>query len=124
MYGAILTINGAVLTILINVIFVRRFSYFAAAYGHLIAYFVTMVLSYWWGRKFYKIDYNLKRIAEYIIIALMIYLIGHNVLPKDFFLTNLINASFIIGYSFYVGHREGLFKIKRFLNENKYSQQI
>jgi peptidoglycan biosynthesis protein MviN/MurJ (putative lipid II flippase) len=124
MYGAILTINGAVLTIIINLIFVRRFSYVAAAYGHLIAYFVTMVLSFWWGRKFYKIDYQLGKIAEYIGVAIFIFIIGEKILPKGVIITDILNGCFIIGYGFYIAHREDIFKIKRFNNENKYSKQI
>jgi O-antigen/teichoic acid export membrane protein len=115
MYGAILTINGAIVTIIINFLFVGKFSYIAAAYGHLVAYFITVVLSYYWGNKYYKIDYNLRRIGEYFLIAIIIFVLGNRIL-NDNFITDLINGILIIGFSIYIIHREKLLNITKFIN--------
>ncbi len=68
-YGMYFSILGAVITILINVVFLERIGYMAAAWATLIAYATMTIISYFVGRKYYKIDYDIKTIAFYIILA-------------------------------------------------------
>ena len=107
MYGAVLTVIGGIVTIAINLILIPKYSYNAAAYAHLVAYFITMVLSFVWGNKFYKVDYNLKRIGEYFLVGITIFVVGSRLLPSNLF-TDLINGFFIIGFGLYIVYREKL----------------
>jgi O-antigen/teichoic acid export membrane protein len=77
MYGAYLVIAGAVITILINFIFVPVYGYLAAAWGHLISYSFIVVISFFIGQRKYYVPYELKRILLYVAIALVIYIIAH-----------------------------------------------
>lgn len=112
-YGAILTINGAIIAIVINVIFIKHFSYVACAYSHLVAYLATTILSYYWGNKYYRIEYNLKRIAEYFMVGIIIFVIGSKILP-DSYVTDLINGILIVLFGLYIGIREKLIFKNRF----------
>ncbi len=114
-YGAILTISGAVITIAINVIFVRKYSYIASSVGHIVAYFTMMVLSYLLGRKYFRIDYKLGRIAEYIILALIIFTFAFYVLNALGIFGNLAKAFFLLLYIVYVLMREQLVTFKNIL---------
>ena len=71
--GAILVFTGALVTILVNVLFIPSFGYRASAWGHLLCYSIMVVLSYLWSRKIYKIPYNVIRVLLYIGVAVMIY---------------------------------------------------
>ena len=73
MIGAILVLTGALVTIVINVIFIPRYGYVASAWGHLVCYSLMVVLSYLWSRKHYAIPYNLLRIGAYMALALLLY---------------------------------------------------
>lgn len=117
-YGAILTISGAFITIAINVIFVRNYSYVASAFGHVISYFVMMILSYFIGRKYYPINYNLRRIAEYIIVAICIFAIAFFTLRNIPVFGDIFNAILIGIYAIYVLAREELISLKLFKNGN------
>ncbi|MBQ1913503.1 MAG: oligosaccharide flippase family protein [Bacteroidales bacterium] len=64
-----ITLAGLVVTAVVNVIFMPRFSYWASAFGHLASYLVMFVLSAWLGSKYYPIPYNWKRIGA--IMGLM-----------------------------------------------------
>lgn len=75
-YGAIIAIFGAVITIVINVIFVPKFSYMASAWATLAAYGGMMILSYVLGQKYFPIKYNLRAISTYSVIAALLYLIS------------------------------------------------
>jgi len=74
-YGALLTGIGAFVTILINVSFIPEYGYYASAWGHLITYFIMVVLSYLLGRYYFKIPYPVWSMIKYILFALALYFI-------------------------------------------------
>lgn len=69
-YGAYISIFGALITLAINLIFIKTFSYKASAIATLVAYAVMMILSYLYGRKYYPIPYNLKKIGSYLFLSI------------------------------------------------------
>jgi O-antigen/teichoic acid export membrane protein len=83
-YGAIISIAGAVVTIVINFLFIPKYSYFASAWATLAAYASMVLLSFFWGRKYYPVPYNLRKIFFYMGIS-----IGFSVLSFYVFNRNL-----------------------------------
>jgi len=75
-FGVVIALFGAFITILINVIFVPRYSYMACAWATLAAYASMMVLSYFLGQKYYPIKYNLRAIAVYVVITAGLYFLA------------------------------------------------
>jgi O-antigen/teichoic acid export membrane protein len=71
-YGALLTGIGAGITFTINWIFIPVFGYIASAWAHLICYFVMVLISFWLGNKYLKIDYDIKTILLYTILCVII----------------------------------------------------
>ena len=69
-FGAYISVFGAIVTLLINIIFISTFSYMASAVATLVAYLSMTVLSYYFGRKHYPIPYNIKKIATYLVLAI------------------------------------------------------
>lgn len=65
-FGAYISITGAVVTLIINIVFIKAYSYKASAVATLVAYTIMMGLSYYFGRKHYPIPYNLKKIGLYL----------------------------------------------------------
>ncbi|MCU0370180.1 MAG: oligosaccharide flippase family protein [Bacteroidales bacterium] len=76
-YGAYIALAGAAVTIILNVLLVPRFSYFGSAIGHLSAYTLMVLLSYYWGQKYYRISYQLGRIGFYTVLAVAIFILGY-----------------------------------------------
>lgn len=66
-YGAYISIIGAIVTLIINILFINAYSYKASAIATLCAYAVMMCLSYYFGRKYYPIPYNLNKIGLYLL---------------------------------------------------------
>lgn len=64
-----ITLAGLLVTIVVNVVWMPRYSYWASAFGHLASYLVMFILSAYLGSKYYPIPYNWKRILG--IMALM-----------------------------------------------------
>ncbi len=69
-YGAYISIVGALVTLVINIAFIKSFSYKASAIATLVAYASMMLLSYYFGRKYYPIPYNLKKIGRYLGVSI------------------------------------------------------
>ncbi len=91
-FGALISIVGALITLIINILFIKTFSYKASAVATLCAYATMMGLSYYFGKKYYPIPYNLKKILGYLGLS-----IGLSLLSFYQFRTN-----YIIGISMLV----------------------
>ena len=64
-----ITLAGLVITAVVNVVFMPRYSYWASAFGHLASYTVMLILSAALGAKYYPIPYKWARIC--LIFLLM-----------------------------------------------------
>ncbi|MBW6459971.1 MAG: oligosaccharide flippase family protein [Bacteroidales bacterium] len=76
-YGAYIGLTGAAVTIIMNVLLVPKLSYLGAAIGHFSAYLVMVILSYIWGQKYYRIEYQLRRIGFYGLLAAGLFLVSY-----------------------------------------------
>lgn len=69
-FGAYISLVGALITLIINISFIPSYGYKASAVATLIAYASMMILSYYFGRKYYPIPYNLRKIGLYLTVSI------------------------------------------------------
>ena len=62
-----ITLAGLLVTTVVNVLFMPRFSYWASAFGHLASYLVMFIISASLGSKYYPIPYRWKRIGLFFL---------------------------------------------------------
>jgi O-antigen/teichoic acid export membrane protein len=74
-YGAVIAIAGACITIAVNVIFVPIYSYMACAWATLAAYGGMMILSYVLGQRFFPVSYNLRAVGFYSLLTAILYFV-------------------------------------------------
>ena len=72
-WGAIFSGIGCAVLLVVNVVFVPRYGYMACAWGGFAGYGVAMLISYFVGQKYYPINYPLKEITLYVVLALVLY---------------------------------------------------
>ena len=72
-WGAIFSGIGCAVLIAVNVVFVPKFGYMACAWGGFAGYGTAMLLSYFVGQKYYPIDYPLKDLALYFLLAAVLF---------------------------------------------------
>ncbi len=72
-YGALIAIVGAALTIGLNVWLIPLYSYVGSAWATLLAYASMMLLSYYLGQKHHPISYPLREISLYVGLAAALY---------------------------------------------------
>jgi O-antigen/teichoic acid export membrane protein len=72
-YGAYITIGGAVITVVFNYISIPYLGYWGSAWTTLICYGFMMVVSYKQGQKHYPIPYATKKLIAYVLITVLLY---------------------------------------------------
>jgi len=93
-YGFYISGIGAILTIVLNFIFIPKYSYMASAWISLIAYATMMVLSYIWGQRNYPIPYDLKKNFAYIISSVLLVYLSFYVFKRNIFIGNALLVLF------------------------------
>ena len=68
-YGAWFSGAGCLVLVMVNVVFVPRYSYMACAWGGVAGYGTAMLLSYFVGQKKYPIDYPVKEMMVYVALT-------------------------------------------------------
>ena len=68
-FGMYFSIFGAFITIILNIIFIPIIGFIASAWATLAAYGSMMVISYFVGKKYYSVPYNLTKSVSYIIAS-------------------------------------------------------
>lgn len=74
--------------------------YMGSAWAALISYFAVMLLSYFIGRHYYPISYDLKRIGAYTLLAAILWIIGEKALafPDSDALRYLTRSVLLLAY--------------------------
>lgn len=80
LYGAAITVAGAVLTVVLNILLIPSLHYLGAALATFFCYLFMMLVSYQLGQKFYPIPYARKKLTAYLVIVTMLYLIHRGLL--------------------------------------------
>ncbi|WP_299883769.1 oligosaccharide flippase family protein [uncultured Lacinutrix sp.] len=65
-FGAYISVLGAIITLVLNYILIPKIGFKGSAVATLAAYAVMMFLSFYFGRKYYPVPYNLKKISLYL----------------------------------------------------------
>lgn len=63
--GSFVSIGGAVLTVVLNIVFIPKYGYMASAWATLACYASMAVVSYVLGQKYYPVEYDLKSFFKY-----------------------------------------------------------
>jgi O-antigen/teichoic acid export membrane protein len=95
-YGAYLSGIGAVVTIVINYIFIPHYSYWAAAYATLLSYVVMTIFSYYWGQKHFPIKYPMRKIMFYLGVSIAFSVLSYYGWSGNAWLGNLLLIVFVM----------------------------
>lgn len=93
--GTIVSWVGAGLTILFNLIFIPIIGFMASAWATLLAYGVMMVVSYFWGQKYYRIPYKSKKIMFFMLLSISFGLLAYNLFDNNFIFGNVLVIIYI-----------------------------
>ena len=80
MYGAAITICGAAITIVLNIVLIPIWHYTGAAVATFCCYLFMMLTSYALGQKYYPVPYAVKKLISYLTLVVLIYFIHFGLL--------------------------------------------
>jgi O-antigen/teichoic acid export membrane protein len=113
-FAMFFSIIGAIITILINLIFIPVIGYMASAWATLVAYGSMMLLSWVVGKKYYPVPYNLRKSGIYLLSSIAIALISFTVFRENYGVS--ISLLIVFGFIIYWNERStivSLIKQKR-----------
>ena len=97
-FGALLTIFGAIITIVLNIYWIPRIGYMGSAWATLICYASMMVASYFIGNKHYPVNYDVKRILSYLTLSITLYLLSRWIKTDSIVLNLFVNNMLVLGF--------------------------
>jgi len=84
-FGGYISLAGAALTIILNLLLIPVISYTGSAIATLAAYGLMMILSYYYGQKYYPIPYNMKKIGGYLFLSIFLSALSFYVFRGNYF---------------------------------------
>ncbi|MES3019785.1 MAG: oligosaccharide flippase family protein [Bacteroidota bacterium] len=105
-YGLYISGVGAILTIILNLIFIPQYSFVASAWISLTVYTSMALLSYIWGQKNYPIPYDIGRNLGYIFASVALVFVSFVVFKRNLIIGNTLFIIFTL-ITFYI-ERKGL----------------
>ena len=114
-YGAWITILGAAVTVMVNILFVPEYGYIAAAWAHVACYLSMVIASYIIGQKFYPVKYEVKKLMIYIVISIFLVIVSRLISSGNNLLNIFYDTILLTIFCIIVEIREGFFSslIKR-----------
>jgi O-antigen/teichoic acid export membrane protein len=82
-YGTIISITGAIITIILNYLLIPVIGYLGSSIATLICYLSMVIISFTLGKKHYPIPYQVGKYAIYILLSVALAYLGFN-MPSDF----------------------------------------
>ena len=105
-WGAYFSLTGCIILILMNIFLVPQYGYIACAWAGLTGYGVAMLLSYFVGQKKYPIQYDLKAIGMYVLLAAVLYVAAEYVSIDNIYLRMAYRTVLLLLFIAYVVKRD------------------
>lgn len=96
-YGLYISGAGAIVTIVLNLIYIPAYGFIASAWITMITYACMMVLSYILGQKNYPIPYHTLKNLTYIVCAIIVSWLSFSVFKRNIIIGNAMLLLFLIG---------------------------
>ncbi len=105
-WGAYFSLTGCIILILMNIFLVPKYGYIACAWAGFTGYGVAMLLSYFVGQKKYPIQYDLKAIGMYVLLATVLYVAAEYVSIDNIYLRMAYRTVLLLLFIAYVVKRD------------------
>ncbi len=105
-FGAMLSAVGAGITIALNFLLIPKFGYYGSAWAAFFAYFVMMVLSYFLGKKHFKVPYNSMKFFVYLGLAIGLFLFSNALSYPSKAIKLTFNTALLLIYALVIFYSE------------------
>ncbi|MCK0130084.1 MATE family efflux transporter [Flavobacteriaceae bacterium F08102] len=95
-YGMYFSVFGALLTIVLNLAFIPKIGFMASAWATLSAYAAMTLISYYYGKKYYKVPYRMDKVLLYLGISTALSFISFYFFKENYWISTSFIALFIL----------------------------
>ncbi len=95
-FGAYISVVGAIITLALNIILIPKYTYLGSAIATLAAYSIMMLLSWYYGRQYYPIPYDLKKIGMYMTLSIGISILSFYVFDSNYMISIPLLVVFLV----------------------------
>lgn len=110
-FGAYIAFAGAVITVIINLLFIPKYGYMASAWAHVASYGSMILISFLFARKYYMIDYKMIQQVPYFLMAVGMVVFDLSVNYDHAGIRIAINTVFIIIFISFAQYKDNLVSV-------------
>ncbi len=88
--GTVISWLGAIITIVLNLLLLKKYGFMVSAWITFLAYFVMMITSYILGQKYYPIPYRISKMMLFLVLSIVSGFLISNVFDYNFWIGNAI----------------------------------
>jgi O-antigen/teichoic acid export membrane protein len=110
-FGAYITFGGAIITIMVNLIFIPAYGYMASAWAHVASYGSMIIVSFILARKRYFIDYRMIKVLPYFLLAVPMVIFALYFDYNNIYIEFGVNTIFIVSFVVYAQYKDGLISV-------------
>jgi O-antigen/teichoic acid export membrane protein len=110
-FGIYITVIGTIITVLINVMLIPVYGYMASAWAHVASYGAMIIMSFIFAAKHYKIEYNMKALIPYFVVATGMVIFSRIYNYKSLLSELAINTVFFTLFILYAQYRDKLINV-------------
>jgi len=98
--GAYIALFGASITIVFNLLLIPTLGYMGSAWATLICYASMVFISWFYGEKYYPVDYSWKKMGLWLAIAIGLFSLSNAVsfLSENIMLSRFVNTALFLVY--------------------------
>lgn len=110
-YAVYITLTGAVITVIINILFIPAYGYMASAWAHIASYGSMIIMSFILAEKRYKVDYKLKQFIPYFLMAATMVVFSKYFKYPGIAVELVINTGLLIIFIAYAQYKDNLLSV-------------
>jgi len=110
-FGIYITLIGAVITIIINVLLIPVYGYMASAWAHVASYGAMIIASFIFAHKHYKIKYDMIKLFPYFILAIVMVIFSQSYGYKSLLSELVINTGLMVIFICFAEYRDKIITI-------------
>jgi O-antigen/teichoic acid export membrane protein len=117
-YGTWITVGGALITIIANVVLVPYWGYAGSAYASVLCYLFMLIVCYQAGQRHYPIPYRIGVDISYIVVTMGLVVLINSLRWENILITSLVNNFCVAAWLLIVYLRERKELISAFRSGN------
>jgi len=95
-YGMYISVFGAIITIVFNLVFIPIIGFMASAWATFFAYGTMTIISYFYGKKYYNVPYKMGKVLLYVMLSTALSFTSYYYFKENYLISTFFMFLFIV----------------------------